>query len=60
MRLGSTVGSMNCERPGAIVRGTDTVCVPSRLLNCAVTFVGAPPRFWMMKVVSHPAAFFAA
>jgi hypothetical protein len=51
---------MNCDRPGAIVRTSERVDVPSKLLNWAVTFVGAAPRFCMMKVVSQPATFFAA
>ena len=43
-----------------MTRDTDGVCVPSTLRNCAVTLAGATPRFWMMKVVSQPPAFFAA
>ena len=51
---------MNRERPGAIVRVSVAVRVPSKLVKRALTVVFAAPKFCMTKVVTHARLQFAS
>jgi hypothetical protein len=53
-RPNSKFGSMNCERPGPIVRTTVARFVPSNDTNSAVAVVVTLPRFCMMNGVKKP------